>query len=127
MTLVSRTQQPLYLLMLDRRQVKSSPRQLPVSSKLVSAQNPFALFWIVREYFYPVNPRHPFDYLCLVSPQVPSSFERYTDIYLSTANSTKHAKLDLKIQQTAPVWDVISSALIVTYFRVLQTNDVRCW
>lgn len=84
-TLLSRTQQPLYLLMLDRRQVKSSPRQLPVSSKLVSAQNPFALFWIVRDYFDAVDPRHPLDDLGLVSPQVPGSFERYTNIYLSTA------------------------------------------
>lgn len=71
--------------MLDRRQVESSPRQLPISSKLVSAQNPFALFWIVRDYFDAVDPRHPLDDLGLVSPQVPSSFERYTNIYLSTA------------------------------------------
>ncbi len=88
--------------MLDRCHVKSSPRQLPVASKLVSAQHPFALLWIVREYFDAVNPQHPLDNLRLVSPQVPSSFERYTDIYLSTANSTKHAKLDLKIQPAAP-------------------------
>ncbi len=54
--------------MLDRRQVESSPRQLPISSKLVSAQNPFALFWIVRDYFDAVDPRHPLDDLGLVSP-----------------------------------------------------------
>lgn len=40
-------------------------------TKLVSAQDPFALLRIIRDNFYSVDPRHPFDDLSFVTPQVP--------------------------------------------------------
>ncbi len=79
-------QQSLYLLMFDRGQVECTPRQLPVSPKLISAKYPFALFWVVWDYLDSVDPRHPFDDLCFVTPKVPRSLERYVHIYLSTVN-----------------------------------------
>ena len=63
-----------YLLVFDWGQVQSAPGQLPVTAKLVSAQNPFALFWVFWHNLNSIDPGHPFDDLRFIPPEVPCFF-----------------------------------------------------